>query len=56
MKKGEEDADNNEEALVSHHGVQTVLACSSQHISDYLLPIYATSINVIHKAIIYVDL
>jgi len=25
--------------LVSH-GVQTVLACSSQNISDYLLPIY----------------
>ena len=55
-KKGEEDADNNEEALVSHHGVQTVLACSSQHISDYLLPIYATLINVIHKANIDLDL
>merc|ERR1711936_1456169 len=31
------------------HGVQTVLACSSQHISYYLLPIYAKLINVIHK-------
>ena len=55
-QEGEEDADNNEEALVSHHGVQTVLACSSQHISDYLLPIYATLINVIHKANIDLDL
>ena len=38
------------------HGVQTVLACSSQHISYYLLPIYAKLINVIHKAFAYIDL
>ena len=35
--------------LVSH-GVQTVLACSSQNISDYLLPIYyKCNVNKCHS-------
>merc|ERR1712203_1008237 len=34
--------------LVSH-GVRTVLACSSQNISDYLLPIYKCNVNKCHS-------
>jgi len=37
--KKEKKTQTTKKKLVSH-GVQTVLACSSQHISDYLLPIY----------------
>merc|ERR1712183_1202149 len=49
LKEKEKEKTQTRTKLVSH-GVQTVLACSSQqHIADYLLPIYKCNFNKCHS-------
>ena len=49
-EKEEEKMETQTRKKLVSHGVQTVLACSSQNISDYLLPIYyKCNVNKCHS-------